>query len=80
MILVRTQPRARRHAPRPFPAPTTGLEVKETDITNAKVQTRVDDPTQVFNILLRQNLRQLINSENSIVTIEEVKDKFVENA
>ena len=54
--------------------------VQESDITNVKCQTRVDNPTDVFNILLRQNLRHLMKSANSIVTNAEVLEKIGPNA
>ena len=62
------------------PAPTTECIPKPSDITNAAVQMRVDEPSQVFNILLRQNFRQLLKSKDSIFSQGELQGKIGWNA
>ena len=48
------------------PTPTTQHEIKESDITNSKVQSVVADPKEIFNVLLRQNYRDLLKSKDSV--------------
>ena len=50
------------------PSPRTNVISKNRDITDDTIQDKVYDPQQVFNILLRQNYRHLLKSENSIFT------------
>lgn len=69
-----TKQGATKHVYVPFPK--TEMTVKESDITNVMCQTRVDDPRDVFNILLRQNLRHLMKSRDSIVTEPEIMEKI----
>ena len=62
------------------PAPVSNWTPKGSDITNKNVQTRVDDPKQIFNILLRQNFRQLLKSEKAISNHGEYLEKIGWNA
>ena len=48
------------------PAPKSEILLQSTDITNPKTQTRVDNPEDIFNILLRQNFKQLPKSCHAI--------------
>ena len=63
-----------------FPSPITKWSPTENDIVNAKCQTRIEDPTEIFNVLLRQNFRQLKKSENSIFTKGKFREKVWYNA
>ena len=54
------------------PAPVQGITPKESHITDSRTQCWVEDPQDVFNILLRQNFRSLLKSENSIFSKGEV--------
>ena len=58
------------------PAPTTGFIPQPSDITNPTVQTRVDEPMQIFNILLRQNFRQLLKSQHAITSDGQFYEKI----
>lgn len=62
------------------PAPITNWIQSNSDITNSKCQTRVDNPCDMFNILLRQNFRHLMKSENSIFTKGKLADDVGRNA
>ena len=62
------------------PYPKSNMEVKESDVTNVQSQGRVDDSNQIFNILLRQNLRHLMKSKSSIVAEKEFLQKIGHNA
>ena len=62
------------------PKPTSKWKISESDITNIKCQTRVDDPIDIFNILLRQNYRHLLKSQKSIFTTKHVREKIGWNA
>ena len=50
------------------PAPKSNFIPSSTDITNTKVQTRVDNPEDIFNILLQQKFSQLLKSQNAITS------------
>ena len=46
------------------PAPLTGIQSKESNITDEKTQYEVEDTKEIFNILLRQNFTSLRKSES----------------
>ena len=57
----------------PTPNSDIGIgRIKESHITDASIQCEVDDPKEIFNVLLRQNFRQLRKSENSVFTQGEI--------
>ena len=57
----------------PTPNSDIGMgRIKESHITDASIQCEVDDPKEIFNVLLRQNFRQLRKSENSVFTQGEI--------
>ena len=62
------------------PSPVTKWCPSDNDITNEKCQMQVEDPTEIFNILLRQNFRQLKKSKNSIFTKGKLREKIGWNA
>ena len=62
------------------PAPISEWQPAENDIVNSKCQTRIEDPTDIFNVLLRQNFRQLKKSVNSIFTNGLLREKVGWNA
>ena len=49
-------------------APKSKVIPQSTDITNPKVQTRVDNPEDIINVLLRQNFQQLLESQHVITS------------
>ena len=50
------------------PAPVSNWIPSPDDITNEKCQTQIDDPTTIFDVLLRQNFRHLLKSQHSEFT------------
>ena len=50
------------------PIPRTDIIPDEKHITDVRVQSVVEDPKEVFNILLRQNFKSLLKSQNSVFT------------
>ena len=62
------------------PKPTSNWQISETDITNIKCHTRVDNPIDIFNTLLRQNFKQLLKSDISEFSKGHLKDKIGWNA
>ena len=50
------------------PAPRTNVIAHSRNITDESTQYEVEDPKEIFNILLRQNYRHLLKSEMSIFT------------
>ena len=62
------------------PWPRTHWKVSEKDLQTAACQMRVDNPTDIFNILLRQNFNQLLKSDISPFTKGELREKVGENA
>ena len=48
------------------PTPTTNHIPKSNDIINEKIQCLVEDPKEIFNILLRQNYQHLTKSKESV--------------
>ena len=58
------------------PRPITNIEPKTSDITNEKIQCSVDDPKEIFNILLRQNYRHLIKSQESVFTTGKLAEEL----
>ena len=54
------------------PTPRTELIPDEKHITDMKVQCYVDDSKEIFNILLRQNYNQLLQSKKSVFTSGEM--------
>ena len=58
------------------PAPKSNFIPKSTDITNAEVQIRVDNPEDIFNVLLRQNFSQLLKSQNAITSKGKLLDSI----
>ena len=58
------------------PAPREGITAKESNITDTKTQCWVDDPQEIFNIILRQNFRSLLKSEESIFSKGELMERI----
>ena len=48
------------------PAPVQGIVPQERHVTDASVQYTVEDPKEIFNILLRQNYKSLLKSQESV--------------
>ena len=68
------------------PRPVTEHKISEKDITNKSIQQVVTEPKDICNILLRQNFRDLLRSNQSAFTqgslaraVEnDIEDKFVQ--
>ena len=56
------------------PAPMQGIIPNDSHITDEHVQYTVEDPKEIFNILLRQNYRSLLKSQESVFTSKEMRD------
>ena len=62
------------------PAPKSNIIPHSEDIVNPLAQTRVNDPKDIFNVLLRQNFHQLLKSQYAITSQGELQEKIGWNA
>ena len=58
------------------PVPREGITAKESNITDVKMQCWVDDPQEIFNMILRLNFRSLLKSEESIFSKGELMERI----
>ena len=58
------------------PKPLSGWEAKLGDVTNKECQMKIEEPRDIFNVLLRQNFSQLLKSEISIFTKGPLKEEL----
>ena len=58
------------------PYPIDNWTPKKEDIQTKQCQMRIDQPSDIFNILLRQNFNQLLKSRNSVFTQGEINKEI----
>ena len=58
------------------PYPIDNWTPKKEDIQTKQCQMRIDQPSDIFNILLRQNFTQLLKSRNSVFTQGEINKEI----
>lgn len=61
------------------PQPRTGILARNGNITDIKTQCRVENPKDVFNVLLRQNFQHLLKSCLSTFSTGEIREKIGEH-